>query len=167
MPKIALYHYTAPTDSHFGSIINQGFIKTCESNASLSKNHAGPDVSWFLDRRIKPGEDHGLLFDPRSRAHREVGIHALGNAKQRAVIEVAVPLAEAHLWIDWVVEQDGYEKGTREIMVKTGGGMSQAKHWYVVTRPVTTREWISATNFVTGEQFTVNALTGSLNRWVA
>lgn len=167
MQKIALYHYTAPTRSHLDSILSDGFIRPTESNITLARDHAGPDVVWAIDRSIRPGEHHGLLYEPEGKWARSTGMHVMGNVKQQARIEFAVPLDEAHQWVEWAPQQEAFDQRSFEVLIKVGGGMEQAKRWYVVARPVPLREWITVDNYRTGEHWTTNPLTGRLDKFVA
>lgn len=122
------FHYTAAHDSHLGSILREGVIRTTESNVSLSVEHAGPRVVWLLDEPLRDGENHGLT-------HR-----SLGGVKMAVEIAVLLPVREVHAWRAWATES-GSDAATRRTLAMTGGGWAQAARWRVIERPIPRSEW--------------------------
>ena len=51
---IRLYHFTAATESHLGSIFREGRLRTTESNVSFPVEGAGPCVVWLSRDKRRP-----------------------------------------------------------------------------------------------------------------
>jgi hypothetical protein len=121
--KVTLHHYTAPVTSHLGSILQEGWVRTTESNLSAVRSHAGPDVVWLTDST-----------DPKAQAW------ATGSAppgdpvlKSAAVLVVELPAESVFHWPGWSKEQ-GIEPTIYEGLADTGGDPAS---WWVTTRPIT------------------------------
>lgn len=114
-----LYHYTAPTTSHLGSILAQGLIRTTESNISPTRPHAGPDVVWLTDSADRDAQ----AWVTTSRL------------KLLAVLVVELPADRLHHWPQWSREQ-GIDDATYEALAASGG---DPESWWVTTQPV--RRW--------------------------
>lgn len=140
-PKFGTYyHYTAPHDSHLGSILRERVIRTTESNLSLRTERAGPDVVWLLDRPLRWGETHGLVTPSNPN----------GEFKTHAEIAVRLPKDEVHVWTVWS-QMRRMDPVDWDVLVAAGGGISQALAWRVIERPIPESEWLTVTNRVTGE----------------
>lgn len=133
------YHYTAPVESHLGSIMAEGAIRTTESNLSLRVDRAGPDVVWLLDRPLRRGETHGLIT-PQQQT----------DLKTHVEFAVRLPKAEVHVWTVWAGERRMHPSDW-DVFVASGGGIAQALRWRVIERPIVRAEWLTVTNRVTGE----------------
>lgn len=129
-----LYHYTSQL--HLPHILAAGELTTTESNVSLFRPHAGPDVVWALDTDWMPSTS-----DP----------HGLSGMKTQARIAFSTErLKKAVRWYDW----DWFanmEDPWKAIMVETGGGDEAAKHWWVVPHPIISRHWLSVEALIDGE----------------
>lgn len=149
------FHYTYAGDSHLGSILRSRLLRTTESNVDLRAGHAhaGPGVVWLLDRPMSAGDNHGLIVGQASFS---------ADAKQQIEIELRVPLREVHLWTEWA-RRHGSDPHHVAHLVKAGGGAAQARHWFVIARPVPESEWTTIRWRETGRQLTRHPLTG---RWV-
>jgi hypothetical protein len=115
-----LYHFTCI--EHLPKIEASGFIKVVESNISMRRPHAGPDVVW-------------LTSDP----HRNADSHGLAGSKvdKTAVrITVDVPESEVRAWIPW--SRQRYITKAWASALEAGKRPDQ---WFVVERPVTRDEW--------------------------
>jgi hypothetical protein len=123
-----LYHYTSTI--HLPYILEAGVLLPTESNVSILREHAGPDVVWLLDRPLLPGENHGLQ-----------GSYA---DKTAVCITVEVPTKAAVRWLDWK-PQKGMDPAWRSAFVRAGGGHGETKRWWVVTRPIPRDEWVEIT----------------------
>ena len=119
-----LYHYTSTL--HLPHIVEAGFLKTTESNVSITREHAGPDVVWALDTDWMPGGNlpHGLWP-----VKTQIRFKFL--ATKRAI-----------RWRDWEWTAK-MDPDWQETMITAGGGDEAADHWWVVTRPVLAKQWLS------------------------
>lgn len=149
------YHYTAPIDSHLGSILASGIIRTTESNGSLTVEHMAPDVVWGTDQPITPNSHlpHGLLYSGAARMRLPAEIPA--DIKTRAVIECEVP--DAVYYADWI-KTVPHDPDHVEALIASAGGWEASERWLVVPRPITDREFVSVT--VEGQRLVRNAFTG-------
>jgi hypothetical protein len=116
-----LYHYTANTPCHLGSILETGEIRTTESNISFHANHVGPDVVWLTD-----------LHDPRDAVRG--GLYPL-----KTTARITVEVADAIPWRQFAMEH-GMSRDDRRRLDRAGGG--QGAHWFVVPWPVRGDEWL-------------------------
>jgi hypothetical protein len=119
-----LYHFTSRF--HLDSILRDGVITTTESNVGSPipflrpyGTHVGPDVVWLLDL---PDAGH---------------THGLGHEKTEVRIAVEVP---AIRWLDWPHTAQMNPKWFARL-VKTGGGIEAAAHWYVFPAPIRASSW--------------------------
>ena len=80
------YHYTCI--EHIEKIIDDGFLKTSESNVSPSEEHAGPDVVWLLKKPLT-GQVPQMLTGRAEMSGRSVGID-----KSRICITVDLPATD-------------------------------------------------------------------------
>lgn len=115
-----LHHFTSVM--HAPSILAAGTIETTESNHSILRSGAAPNVVWLLDTNDPTGFDHGL-----------------GGAFKQAVrftVEV-----EATRWTDWSWTKNMDPKW-RDILITSGGGPDAADHWWVCLKPIETSEWV-------------------------
>jgi hypothetical protein len=125
---MTFFHFTHP--GHLPSIMAEGVLRTTESNVSFTRPHAGPDVVWLIDQAEPDfGDEHD---------------HGLYPAKQGIRIEVAV---RAIRWLDWAWTSLMTHKD-RSLLIKTGGGLERAEHWYVFPAPIPSSRWVSVTNTV-------------------
>lgn len=119
-----LTHYTSTV--HLPHILRAGELTTTESNVSLFTPHAGPDVVWALDTAWMPGSEMP---------------HGLSGMKTQARIEFStLKLKRAERWLDWEPAAK-MDDAWKAIMIKTGGGIDAASHWWVVPHPVISRHW--------------------------
>ncbi len=116
-PLTRLYHYTAPTTSHLGSILAEGRIRTTESNISSSQEHAGPDVVWLTDSDDPAEQEWVTDVSP---------------FKRLAVLVVELPPDRVHHWPPWSREH-GIEDAVYEGLAATGG---DPESWWVTTTPI-------------------------------
>lgn len=114
-----LYHFTAATESHLGSIMREQSIRTTESNLSFAKADAGPRVVW-LTRDGEPDHDLGL------------GRSAVNKRGARLTIEV--PPGTALSWEGWARRRGSSPKDMRALMAAAGG--TGHRDWYVTERPI-------------------------------
>jgi hypothetical protein len=124
--KTRLYHYTAPTTTHLGSILAEGQIKTTESNLSFTKPHAGPDVVWLTDSEDPAEQEWTTDVSP---------------AKRLAVLGVELDHERATPWPAWARE-NGIEDGVFEGLAATGGDPDS---WWVTTTPIQKWDIVSLT----------------------
>jgi len=123
-----LYHYTAPTTSHLGSILQEGRIRLAESNLSFEVRHAGPDVVWLTDSRDPQSQEWASGPDDRA-----TGPGFLPpEIKTRAVLTVELSQDRVHHWPGWS-EEHGIDPAVSAALAATGGDPAA---WWVATAPV-------------------------------
>ena len=119
-----LYHFTSV--HHLSHIKADGFLKATESNLSFLREHAGPDVVWFLDTPTADDAPHGLVNAYVDKKAVRISVRAVGER-----------------WLDWVVRQPGFDADTMDILIRTGGGDEAAAHWWVVEGKVRASAWMA------------------------
>lgn len=120
MPEEApavLYHFTAPTTTHLGSILAEGEIRTTESNLSLERHDAGPRVVWLttsedLADASWQGPDPG--HEPKEGAR------------------LAVAVEDARPWREWATEH-GMDAADMDDLASSGG---DPETWWIVAHPI-------------------------------
>ncbi len=126
------YHYTCV--EHLEKIIDDGFLKTSESNVSPSEEHAGPDVVWLLKKPLT-GQVPEMLTGRAEISGRPFGID-----KSRICITVDLPPTEVQradkFWKKHKVEQWWADR------LSSLGGKSKVKDWYVILRNIPSEEWV-------------------------
>lgn len=117
---VHLYHWTAPTTSHLGAILEAGVIWTVESNVRLDVPDAGPRVVWMTDNGSVPndGQPHWS--------------NSGGELKRGARLTVELPAEGVHHYPDWA-RSHGVDETTWAAL-EAGGGNCQ--EWYVTERPI-------------------------------
>lgn len=118
------YHFTSK--HHWVDIEADQKIRTTESNLHMTVDHFGPDVVWLVDTvDVEDGE------------------HGLGPWKRSVRIEVNVP---AIRWLDWapVANMNARWKAN---LIKAGGGIECAKHWYIWPNPIPSEKWLDVTDY--------------------
>lgn len=135
-PKlIRVYHYTST--EHLPRILDDGFLKTVESNVSFKREHAGPDVVW-LSTNSDPGDD-------------TLGLQSDHHDKLAVRFTVELPKRLVHKWREWALAH-GSHPNTIETLVRTG---ENASSWRVCERPVPRSEWVEILNRRTGEPYDI------------
>lgn len=118
---MTLYHFTSRY--HWKVIERAAVILPGDSNLSPVDPTVGPAVVWLTDT---PTTDLG---------------HGLGGSavdKTEVRIEVDVP---AIRWLDWSPAAS-MDQRWRDIIIKTGGGMDAAEHWWVWPAPIRASRWV-------------------------
>lgn len=152
-----LYHFTSRL--HLPSIQGEGVIRTTDPNLFAAGGPVtrldpetgevsttggpilGQPVVWLLDTRTAEGYDHGLL---------------LNYVVDKRAVRVTVDVPDAVQWQRWVTARRHDARYVGAI-VKVGGGVSAARHWFVVPRPIPATEWVEIRDMRTG---TVLSLDG-------
>ena len=129
-----LFHYTSIERWHL--IERAGWIKTTESNISLSIKHAGPDVVW-------------LTTDPDCAAGHGIALTYDGTDKTRVQITVQLPARDVHRWRDWALRRGTDPDDMRTLVDSAGGG---AGTWRVTEKPIMFTRWIRVLDRATGKQ---------------
>lgn len=122
MRPVRLYHYTHP--GHLASIIEEGSIRTTDSNLGMTA-WIPPNVVWLTDEAV--------LLDEGTR-------DGLYSAKREVRFEVEA--LRAKRWLEWAPAQN-MDPEWRDIIIRSGGGMEAAEHWFVSTRPIPRADWRS------------------------
>lgn len=133
-----LYHFTSP--DHLPLIFRSGLLKPTESNLSMNRAHAGPDVVW-------------LTSDPEP-GYMEWTEGSI-NDKSRIRFTVELPRRAAQPWSDWAARL-GMKPEWKRALINSGG--KGWRRWHVVQRPVLASEWREVKDMRTGEL--VEARTG-------
>ena len=128
-----LFHYTSLF--HLPQILEDGYLKVTESNASMTRTHAAPDVVW-LTTNPSPGNEESL--------------DGCSFSKKQVRFEVDVPASRYRQW----AKNNNVSPKLVQRLNYTGGG--QANNWYVIERPVTKEEWSRIDIFVAEIQQWVN-----------
>lgn len=119
---VRLYHFTSP--DHLPQIQRDGFLKVTESNVSLRREHAGPDVVWLTTRdSVAPGT---------------MGLDSAFHQKTAIRITFEVPRRDVHKWHDWARSRGSSEETIRQFAEAGGSGT-----WRVVQRPIPEAEWVA------------------------
>ena len=143
---VTAYHYTCL--EHLPKILRDGFLKTTESNLSMKKPHAGPDVVWLSkkpDLHVVRGS--GLESPTMNRLLEEVDL--AGTDKYEVRFTLSLPANETMKWHDWAKRRGCSEKTMRILSESAGSG---AHSWLVIERPVfLAQECVEITNTTTGE----------------
>lgn len=124
-----LYHFTSATNIQ--AILDSGYLKTVESNISLKREHAGPDVVW-LTTSPSANAGHGLQ----------------GSLVDKTEIRVTVEVdsRSVHKWREWARAR-GSNEATISALTRSGGSGS----WRVVMTRIPAERWTEVRNMVTGE----------------
>ena len=119
-PKV-LYHYTSPV--HVPMILETGFLKVTESNVSFAIENAAPQVVWLTPET--------LIRPPRY----------LASIVDKTAYRFVVAPADAQRSDKWLRRNGASSKqlGRRE----SSGGGTKATRWYVVARPIPSKEWLA------------------------
>ncbi len=136
-PTKLLYHYTAPTTSHLGGILETGVITTTESNLSSEVSSAGPAVVWLTDSGSSA--DQRWAAGPELDATgAETGDPALlpSAIKTRAVLIVELAAEKVHHWPAWS-RAHGIDSVIYEGLARTGG---DPQSWWVAVEPIGRRD---------------------------
>jgi hypothetical protein len=128
---MTFFHFTHAV--HLPTILETGYLKTTESNVSFSVDNAGPQVVWLLDQ-AEPEWSEDMA-------------HGLYPAKRQIRFEVDVPAIK---WTNWVPAAQ-MSRIDRAVLIKGGGGIEAAEHWYVFPARIFARRWVSVTDMTTAE----------------
>ena len=145
-----VYHYTCL--EHLPKILGAGFLKTTESNVSIEREHAGPDVVWLTtDPDCKHG--HGIGLDTVLHNARQIGIEPDAEMlkrwdKTRIRFTVRMPNDHVHKWIDWSKKFQMNELWRKSFVKAAGGGVGT---WRVVEHPIMQDRWVEVLDRHTGE----------------
>ena len=117
-----LWHFTS--SHHLPSILREGVLRVTESNVSITEDHAGPDVVWLLDQPVADAP-HGLD----------------GGALDKREVRFEVR-TQAVRWTDWIKTQP-IEQVWLAALLRAGGGIEAARHWYIALDPIPESQWES------------------------
>lgn len=136
-----LWHFT--NEAHLRDILKEGVIKTTEANVTMARERSRK-VVWLLDVD-KIDADHGLAFAlvTVNGSSQLVSMDDVPREwdKRRVRIAVDLPGRAAQKWIDW--SQQHATRDARQALIRTGGGYSAARHWYVSEHAIPRLRWLS------------------------
>lgn len=145
-----LYHYTCL--EHLPKIIQAGFLKTTESNVSIERTQAGPNVVWLT---TDPDCKHGHGIDPASvvRNAHDHGITVTPELMQqwdktRVRFTVRLPNDHVHKWLDWTKKYPMNPLWKKAFISAARGGVGT---WRVVEHPILQDRWVEVIDRHTGE----------------
>lgn len=145
-----VYHYTCL--AHLPRILQAGFIKTTESNVSLERTHAGPNVVWLTtDPDCKHG--HGIDGNATYAAAQSRGVELTPELlaqwdKTRIRFTVRMPNNHVHKWRDWSEKFQMNPLWKKAFIKAAGGGVNT---WRVVEHPIFQDRWVEVIDRHTGE----------------
>jgi hypothetical protein len=119
-----LYHYTCTR--HLPKILEDGFLKTVESNVSLKREHAGPDVVWLTDE------------DDLQQPDRYPGWATPLALVDKTGVRFTVEIEDA---IPWRSFARHHKVQMLVYATLNDTGSNAADHWYVVPRQIPRTEW--------------------------
>jgi hypothetical protein len=108
-----LYHFTAPTTSHLGSILRDGIIRPTESNLSLDETHAGPDAVWLTSNP-----------DPEANA-------GWANGRLKTAARLTVEIQDAQHWPTW-----SRAHGITDEAYDGLASVGDPEEWWISERPI-------------------------------
>jgi len=126
---VTLYHFTS--ELHLPLILEGGSLYTTESNISLRKPHAGPDVVWLTTHQAADAR-HGL--------------HHSFVDKTRIRFTVSFRARDVHKWRPWA-RSHGVDPRWLDALAVSGGSSS----WRVCTHPIDECDWVEIRDMVTGQ----------------
>lgn len=148
-----LYHYTCL--EHLPKILEMGFLKTTESNISIERHQAGPDVVWLTsDPDCKHGHGIGNNDAYAAENARRFGIDPTPEMMQRwdktrVRFTVRLPNAHVHKWMEWSQKKFQMDPLWRKAFIKAANG--GVNTWRVVEHPIMQDRWIEVIDRHTGE----------------
>lgn len=145
-----LYHYTCL--AHLPKILVSGFLKTTESNVSLERDHAGPDVVWLTtDPDCKHGhgigENAAYVLDVNPGIQADDEIMAQWD-KTRVRFTVRLPNSHVHKWAEWS-QKFQMDPHWRKCFIKAANGGHGT--WRVVEHPILQDRWVEVIDRHTGQ----------------
>ena len=135
------YHYT--TQDHCSEIQDCGVINPVESNVSMKKEHAGPDVVWLFNEPLKIVPR--MLYSPLLIGHQEEGTHhPTIEEQQRMFTGVWVPKTQIEIEVQ--LDRNEVQRADKFLKkhniesqwmssLETIGGMKLTKQ-YVIPRAI-------------------------------
>jgi hypothetical protein len=141
-----LYHFTCP--ELLPSILESGCLQVVESNLSLRREHAGPDVVWLTD-------------DPEPSSQRwgysgTTIVPGLGTIQypDKTAIRITVEVDDAHRYSEWR-RQHGVRNAIYRALRDTGG---DPERWWVCERPILKDEWVEVIDTTTQDGIKLRAI---------
>jgi hypothetical protein len=156
---VILYHFTSK--ELLAEIMASGFLRVTDSDISLERRHAGPDVVWLTNNPDPSAQGWGFartaeitLEEIESGIFGAVELSAAVAEKLRksgrAMFElvdktcvrftVEIPEEDAFWWPRWSRGQGITERVYQALALAAAPALPE--QWYVVTRPVLRSEWV-------------------------
>jgi hypothetical protein len=135
-----LYHFTSRTALEAILRADAIAVTSGPEGRRWSGQHTASSlqVVWLTDDWDPGiGRDHGLAvpgpYDPRT---------------DKRAVRITVAVSDAQHWPEWAHRRKVGRKTLREID-DSGGGLSE--RWWIVTRPVSSKEWVRIEDLRSGE----------------
>lgn len=147
-----LYHYTCL--EHLPRILESGLLKTTESNLSVVRSHAGPDVVWLTtDPDCKHGHGIGNNDEYAAKNARSIGIEPTPEMmekwdKTRIRFTIRLPNTHVHKWQEWS-RKYSIDPTWRKAFIKAANG--GVNTWRVVEHPILQDRWVEIIDRHTGQ----------------
>lgn len=132
MKTKTLYHFTH--DPHVPEILADGYIKRTESNVSVRREHAGPDLV-----HLTSNPDIGCWLDWFSHPHPP--IRPTSDVYR---ITAEVPARDVTRWEPWM-KAHGTSAKTLAILKETAAALHPGS-WWVTERVVPESAWVEITD---------------------
>jgi hypothetical protein len=141
---LRLYHFTSET--HLPFIEQAGVLRVTDPNlfaegpvsyldpTTGQVEQVGPPIKgtpvvWLLDQQVTPRDRNGLG----------------GSIVDKSKVRITVEVDDARRWLDWLTVRPHDARWVQTI-IRTGGGLGAAKHWWVCPRPIPSSEWVDITH---------------------
>ena len=139
-----LYHYTSKF--HFDLIKRDKVLKTTDAvlrkeSRFVTETITRPDGTSASTRKLA-GQSNGdpeVVWLTTIDTRRQGWMY--GSTVDKGAIRIAVNVRDPQRWPEWS-RAHGIDPKWYRALAKAGGKRGDAKHWYVVERPISQSEWV-------------------------
>lgn len=125
----ALYHFTSIFN--LPRIVQDGYLKLVESEASQAKPRAGRSVVWLTE-------------NPQLKRALQYGTNRPGTIHDKSRVRFGADAGDAVRWVE-TDEYAGMEPAFRASMVSLAGGPAEANRYWVTYSTIARSQWVSVT----------------------